>query len=99
MTAPSNEANNELLRRRLEEAEETIRAIRCGEVDALVVDASGGAQVYTLEGADHPYRTLIEAMQQGAVSLGEDGTVLYCNRCFADMLRQPQEKIIGAQAA
>jgi PAS domain S-box-containing protein len=99
MTSPSHEAEIELLRRRLEEAEETIRAIHCGEVDALLVNASDGDRVYTLEGADHPYRTLIESMQQGAVSLSQDGTVLYCNRCFADMLRQSQERIIGAAAA
>ncbi|HWA98498.1 MAG TPA: ATP-binding protein [Pirellulales bacterium] len=86
------------LRRRLEEAEETIRAIRAGEVDALVVHGSDGEQIYTLEGADHPYRTLIEAMQQGAVSLGEDGTVLYCNRCFADMVGESERRVIGKSA-
>jgi PAS domain S-box-containing protein len=87
------------LRRRLEEAEETLRAIRCGEVDALVVAGPGGDRVFTLQGADLPYRALIEAMHQGAVCLSGDGTVLYCNRCFADMVRKPQEKVIGAAAA
>ncbi len=87
------------LRRRLEEAEETIRAIRSGEVDALVVEGAEGDRVYTLQGADHPYRALIEAMQQGALSLTADGTVLYCNRCFAEMVKAPHEKIIGASVA
>lgn len=40
------------LRVRLEEAEETLRAIRSGEVDALVVESPAGSQVYTLQGAD-----------------------------------------------
>src|SRR5207302_4415048 len=87
-------AENDELRRRLEEAEETLRAIRSGEVDALVVEGAEGERVYTLQGADHPYRTLIEAMQQGAVSLSGDGMVLYCNRCFANMVKTPHEKVI-----
>jgi PAS domain S-box-containing protein len=84
------------LRQRLEEAEETLRAIRAGEVDALVVDGAEGGRVYTLQGADHPYRAMIEAMQQGAASLSVDGTVLYCNRSFAEMVGRPHEKVLGA---
>ena len=52
-------------------------------------------QVYTLESADRPYRVLIEQMQEGAVTLGEDGTVLYCNRRLAGLLNTPQERVIG----
>ena len=84
------------LRRRLNEAEETLRAIRSGEVDALVVDTAKGARVFTLEGADHPYRALVEAMHQGAVSLNHDGMVLYCNSSFAGMLKRPHERVVGA---
>ena len=38
------------LRARLEEAEETLRAIRSGEVDALVVETADGPQIFTLQG-------------------------------------------------
>ena len=86
MAADEDEPKSEDLRRRLEEAEETLRAIRTGEVDALVVDGADGERVFTLQGADHPYRALIESMQQGAASLGADGTILYCNRRFAEMV-------------
>jgi PAS domain S-box-containing protein len=96
MSTPAHEENVQELRRQLEEAEETLRAIRSGEVDALVVEGPEGERVYTLQGADHPYRALIEAMQQGAASLSGDGTVLYCNRCLADMLKMPHERVIGA---
>jgi PAS domain S-box-containing protein len=96
MAFGEDETDVEDLRRRLEEAEETLRAIRSGEVDALVVVGAEGERVYTLEGADHPYRALIESMQQGALSLGDDGTILYCNRRFAEMVATPQEKVIGA---
>ena len=76
-------AENSELRRQLEEAEATLSAIRNGEVDALVV---GGREIYTLEGADHPYRVLVEAMQQGAVTLSPDSTIVYCNAGFAEMI-------------
>jgi PAS domain S-box-containing protein len=96
MTITENEAEVQDLRRRLEEAEETLRAIRNGEIDALVVEGLDGERVYTLQGADQSYRSLVEAMHQGAASLSDDGTVLYCNRSFADLVKRPHEKVIGA---
>ena len=78
------------LRMRLEEAEETLRAIRKGEVDALVVSGPQGDQVYTLKGAEQPYRVYVETMNEGAVTLGPDGTILYCNNRFAELLLRTQ---------
>ena len=84
------------LEARLHDSEETLGAIQRGEIDALVI---GGRpeehQVYTLNSADRPYRVLIEQIQEGAVTLAEDGTVLYCNRRLADLLGTAQERIIG----
>lgn len=85
----------EILRNRLAEAEEFMRAIRLGEVDALVVSGEKGDQVFSLEGADHAYRVLVEGMKEGAVTVAEDGTILYCNRSFAEMVKAPLEKVIG----
>ncbi|MCX9087939.1 MAG: PAS domain S-box protein [Candidatus Methanoperedens sp.] len=82
---------------RLGEAEETLRAIRNGEVDALVVSTEEGDKVYTLRGAEQPYRILIEEMKEGAVTLTEDDTILYCNRGFAGMLKSALEKMIGTE--
>ncbi|MFL6234437.1 MAG: ATP-binding protein [Thermoanaerobaculia bacterium] len=84
------------LRARLLEAEETLRAIRRGEVDALVVEGSRGDQIYTLKGADHSYRIFLEAMHEGAATLTADGVILYCNRRFAEMVRMPLEDVIGS---
>ena len=84
------------LTERLRESEETLGAIRRGEVDALVIGGQAAEQrVYTLQSADRPYRVLIEQMQEGAVTLGGDGTVLYCNQRLAGMLGRPQERVIG----
>jgi len=85
----------EKLKTRLAEAEETLRAIRSGEVDALVVSTPQGDQVFTLKGAERPYRILMEKMKDGAVTLAGDDTIFYCNQGFADMLKMPLEKMIG----
>lgn len=84
------------MRLRLDEAEQTLQAIRSGEVDALVVSSTDGYQVFTLQSADHPYRVLVEAMQEGAVTVGDTGLILYCNPRFADMLKTPLQKVLGA---
>jgi PAS domain S-box-containing protein len=88
----------EQLRARLEEAEETIQAIRTGKVDAVVVSGPHGEQIYTLQGADHSYRILLEDMNEGAATLLPDSSVLYCNRAFADMLKLPIGKVTGFSA-
>jgi two-component system, chemotaxis family, CheB/CheR fusion protein len=85
----------ETLTARLAEAEETLRAIRSGEVDALVVAGDRGDQVFTLRGADHSYRVFLEAMHEGAATLAADGTLLYCNRRFAEIVATPLEDVIG----
>src|SRR5262245_51256434 len=84
------------LRRRLEEAEDTLRAIRSGEVDALVIQQPGDAEgIYTLESADRPYRTLVEEMEEAAVTLTASGDILYCNRRFARLVDTPMGRIRG----
>src|SRR3982751_402495 len=89
-------SENEDLRRRLDEAEDTVRAISGGEVDAFVVTCGQAEEVLTLGAADRPYRLLVEAMGQGAATLGADGTVLYANSRFAELLAAPLEKVVGA---
>ena len=63
----------EELRVRLEEAEDTLRAIGSGEVDAFVVSGPDGEQVFTLKGAEQPYRVLVETMNEGAATLPRMG--------------------------
>ena len=66
---------NEELRAKLTEAQDVIRAIQTGDVDAVVVSGPGGDQVFTLKGAEYAYRALVESMNEGAATLGADGTV------------------------
>ena len=81
----------------MEEAEQTLRAIRDGAVDAFVVQESEGHRVYTLEGSDLPYSTLVERMQQGAAMLDVNGCIVYANLSLAHLLGVPREKLIGHQ--
>ncbi|MFZ1889370.1 MAG: PAS domain-containing sensor histidine kinase [Candidatus Binataceae bacterium] len=92
---PSVRLELDELRQRLQEAEETLNAIRGGEVDALVVSGPAGEKVFTLEGAEYPYRVLVESMNEGAISLTNDGVVLYCNSAFAHMSGVPLDQIMG----
>ena len=86
---------NDSLRTRLAEVTDVLTAIRHGEVDALVVEGVDGEQVFTLEGADHPYRTFVETMNEGAVTLTLDGTIVYCNQQFANLTGMLLEQTFG----
>jgi len=88
------EQETELLAR-LETAEETLRAIQSGEVDALMVSGRRGEQVVSLKGGEPAYRLLVEAMSEGAATLSRNGAVLYCNRRFAELVRRPAGRVIG----
>src|SRR5579859_3883889 len=84
---------------RLKTAEETLAAIQAGEVDALMVAGGRGKQVVALQGGEPAYRMLVEAMSEGAATLASDGTVLYANRKFGEMIRRPSGKIAGIAIA
>ena len=76
------------LKRRLLEAEETIRAIRTGEVDALVVSNSGDLDIFDIGGESESYRTFMEVMDIGAAAVDDSGRLLYLNGNLARMLGQ-----------
>jgi PAS domain S-box-containing protein len=84
------------LRERLREAEETLSAIRNGDVDAVVVSGKDNVpRVYTLATADESYRLLVQEMQEGALTLTGAGDLLYCNSRFAQLVGSEAGKIIG----
>ena len=77
-------------------AEATLRAIQSGEVDTLAGAGQRGGRIFTLEGAEHAYRVLIESMNEGALTLTTDKVILYANACFARMVQLPLEQVIGS---
>lgn len=91
--AESSEIEIKNLKAKLEEAQNTLSAIQRGEVDTLVAH---GERLYTRQCAEQPYRTLVETMNEGAVTLSEKGIIFYCNQRFSEMLKTPLEKVIGS---
>jgi diguanylate cyclase (GGDEF)-like protein/PAS domain S-box-containing protein len=88
---------NAALRTRLRHAEESLRDVLSGEADALFVKGEGAPHLYTRNSADQSYRTLIENMSEGALTMTAEGFVVYANHRFAEMLDTPLEKLIGSK--
>ena len=82
------------LQTRLSEALDTIEAIRSGAADAVIGNGPEPS-VLTLAGADFPYRLIVEMMGEGSVTLATDGTILYCNDRFAQMVDRTSEELVG----
>ncbi len=94
---PTDISKLEVLKAELQEARETLDAIRLGDVDAVVVTGSDGKQrVYTLKSSDSPYQNLVEHMQDGAMTLSKDGVILYCNQAFSTLLQIPGMQLLGS---
>ena len=87
------------LRARLREAEQTIDAIRSGQVDALVLRSPEGETVYALETADRPYRVLVEQMAQGAATLDAAGLILYSNPSLNRLMGVASDALVGTPFA
>jgi PAS domain S-box-containing protein len=89
MGAPAVELSRAELEARLREAEETLRAIHEGEVDALVVRAPDAEQVFTLEGSTESYRAFMEAVELGVAAFDAEGRLLYANQALGTLLQLP----------
>jgi PAS domain S-box-containing protein len=85
----------EALRARLDEAEQTLDAIRSGDVDALLVSGPDGDRIFSLTGAELTYRLIVETMNEAALTVDLDKTILFCNQRFCDLVKRPMSDIIG----
>ncbi|MGJ4953299.1 sensor histidine kinase [Bradyrhizobium sp. HKCCYLS20291] len=81
------------------EAEETVEAIHRGNVDAVVVQGPTGPQVIMLQGADAPYHVLVERMSDGALTLDEDGCIVYVNSRLCALTGLAAEQLVGRDFA
>src|SRR4051812_18191087 len=87
-----SKAELQQLQENLRQAQDTLESIRRGGVHAVIVNGDKGKKIYSLAGADQPYRAYIERMQEGAVTVSAEGVILYCNRRFAEMLGRSLER-------
>jgi PAS domain S-box-containing protein len=75
------------LREVLRETEDICRAIKQGEVDAVVVGSSEESKrVLLMSGAYARYRQIVEDMLQGAITATPEGEIVFVNHSFAGML-------------
>lgn len=88
-------AELEETKRKLAEAEDAIEAIRTGQVDALVLHTDKTPELFTLQSADLAYRIFIEKMNEGALTLSEDGIILFANAAFSEMTGKPLAQTLG----
>jgi hypothetical protein len=86
----------EELHRQLQEAQETLAAIKEGSVDAIVMASESGEKIFTLVNADRPYRILLEEMSEGALTMTAEGLILFSNQRFAETVKTPLNKVVGS---
>jgi PAS domain S-box-containing protein len=88
-------AENEELRRRLGEAEDALRAIREGDVDAVIVSGSKGDRVFSLAESENLHRLMVETMNEAGIATSLDGTILYCNQRACALLQRSTSELMG----
>lgn len=101
ITAPSEKAKELVqeiarLKSQVQTLQQTLDAIQHGNVDAIVFPEKDGGAIYTLHGGQEPYRVFVETMNEGAAMVAADGTIVYSNRRFANMVGMPLENVIGS---
>jgi len=95
MTIEELHLQNAELINRLEEAEQLIDAIKAGEVDAFAVNRNNQPEIFTLQSGDYGYRMLVENITEGALTISEDGLIVYTNNYFHELLGISYEEVIG----
>lgn len=88
-------AENLELRARLEEAEDALRAIREGEVDAVIVSGSQGDRVFSLSETENLHRLMVETMNEAGLAISSDGLLLYANDRAAALLGRSRSGLLG----
>jgi len=102
-TSPEEQmrAENAELRARLEEAEDTLRAIRSGEVDALVVETAQGPQVFSLASAEAASNRLrgeiLSQVSDSVIAVDLDQCVTYLNAAAERQYRISAGDVLGRQ--
>lgn len=94
-------AENAELRARLEEAEEALRAIRRGDVDALVVEGASGPQIFTLQGMDAESNRLrgeiLGQVTDAVVAIDFQQRITYVNAAAERQYGIPASEVLGRE--
>ena len=91
-------AENEALRLRLEEAEETLNAIRSGEVDAIIVSGADGEQIYTLRQAEEQIRhqtIMLDSVNEAIITSDAKARLTAWNAAAERLYGWKAEEVLG----
>jgi len=90
----------EILRERLQGAEEMRRALISEELDGFVVgDEAREPRVVLLETSAPAVRPLFERLPQAAVTVSPSGAILYANQRFADLIGRSLASLFSSSMA
>jgi len=92
-------AENAALRARLEEAEDTLRAIRSGEVDSLVVETDAGPQVFSLDTAEAASNRLrgeiLAQVSDAVIAVDREERITFFNAAAERQYRVRSDEVLG----
>ncbi len=83
------------LRAQLEESQETLRAIRSGEIDAFVVTNNEEPTVMTLGAAEQTYQLIVDQVSHPTAVLNCEGRILQTNALFAALVQREPVELSG----
>ena len=89
------------LRVRLSEAEDVLRAIRSGDLDALVVESHSGPRVFTLQGVDaaasRERGAMLASVSDAVIALDNNEVVTFVNSAAQRLFDLGGNKALGQQ--
>ena len=92
-------AENAELRERLDDAEETLRAIRAGEVDALVVEGDAGTQLFILQSSDaesNRFRSdILGKVSDAVIAVDSEQRIIFFNAAAERQYRVSANEVLG----
>jgi PAS domain S-box-containing protein len=88
-----------VLQGRLEEAEDTLRAIRGGEVDAFVIEGAAGPQIYNLQGQDAEANRLrgemLAQVSDAVIAIDDERRLTYLNAAAERLYGVEARRVLG----
>jgi len=101
LPSPPPDPENEVagLKARLAEAEDALRAIRMGEVDALVGDVAGNSQLFVLQSSDVEsnrfHGEILSKVNDAVIAFDMEGHITYLNLAAESQYGVTASKVLG----
>jgi signal transduction histidine kinase len=78
------------------EAVEIVRALRMAHADAFVSESRSGPVLSLFQGADEPYRIMVDTIGEGAVVVDPHGVVLFANPAMGRLVAKRVDELVGS---